>query len=121
MANPVVHFEIIGTDAQVLKDFYRSAFDWEIGPPVKGANTKDYAMVNPHGEGGIDGGIGGGVEGYGGHVTFYVGVPDLEAALAKIERLGGSTMMAPTDVPNGPRIALFSDPEGHMIGLVQQS
>ena len=118
MGNPVVHFEIIGSHVQALKDFYHSAFDWEIGPPMRSANTHDYGIVTTHGDG-INGGIGGGVEGYGGHVTFYVAVPDLDAALAKIESLGGSTMMAPTTIPNGPRVALFGDPEGHMVGLVQ--
>jgi predicted enzyme related to lactoylglutathione lyase len=28
-------------------------------------------------------------------------------------------MMPPNDVPGGPRIALFTDPEGHVVGLVQ--
>jgi predicted enzyme related to lactoylglutathione lyase len=27
--------------------------------------------------------------------------------------------MEPTQVPDGPRFALFSDPEGHVIGMVQ--
>jgi predicted enzyme related to lactoylglutathione lyase len=47
------------------------------------------------------------------------GVPNLEEALAKIEKLGGKTMMPPGQVLNGPRIALFLDPENHLIGLVQ--
>ena len=38
----------------------------------------------------------GGPEGYGGHVTFYIEVPDVEAALAKAEELGGSRIMGPT-------------------------
>jgi predicted enzyme related to lactoylglutathione lyase len=36
------------------------------------------------------------------HVTFYVEVPDLEAVLSKIESLGGSRVMDPEDVPEGP-------------------
>jgi predicted enzyme related to lactoylglutathione lyase len=117
MGNPVVHFEVIGKDPAALRTFYKQAFDWEI-EPVPGA-APEYAMARPHGEGGIDGGVGGGIEGYGGHVTFYVAVPNLDAALAKIASLGGSTMMPPEQVPGGPRIALFNDPEGHVVGLVQ--
>ncbi|MDB5028605.1 MAG: hypothetical protein JWO66_2294 [Candidatus Eremiobacteraeota bacterium] len=30
-------------------------------------------------------------------------------------------MMPPDQVPNGPRIALFTDPEGHVVGLVEAS
>jgi predicted enzyme related to lactoylglutathione lyase len=120
MGNPVVHFEVIGRDAKALQKFYGQAFDWEI-EPVRGGTDMEYAMARPQGqdEDGIAGGIGGGKEGYAGHVTFYVAVPSLEEALAKIERLGGTTMMPPDQVPNGPRIALFSDPEGHVVGLVQ--
>jgi predicted enzyme related to lactoylglutathione lyase len=119
MGYPVVHFEVIGKDAAALKDFYKQAFDWEIGPAMPAANN--YSMAMPNGEGGIDGGIGGGMTGYDGHVTFYVQVPDLAGALANIERLGGNTMMPPDQVPNGPRIALFTDPEGHVVGLVEAS
>jgi uncharacterized protein len=46
-------------------------------------------------------------------------VPDLEATLSKIEALGGSTVEEPTQVPDGPTIAMFSDPEGHVVGLLK--
>jgi len=118
MGNPVVHFEIVGKDSQALQRFYKQVFDWQIGPPIPGAGIS-YALVDPHGEAGINGGIGGGMDDYAGHATFYVQVPDLEAALAKIQSLGGTTMMPPDQVPGGPRIALFNDPEGHVVGLVQ--
>jgi predicted enzyme related to lactoylglutathione lyase len=77
------------------------------------------AMAHPGGDGGIDGGIGAAMDGGAGHVTFYVEVPDLEAALSKIESLGGSRVMEPEDVPEGPSIAMFADPEGHLVGLVK--
>ena len=75
-----------------------------------------YYMVNTGG--GIPGGVGSAMGGAG-HVTFYVEVDDLAAELARIEELGGSTIQPPMDVPNGPSIALFADPEGHVIGLVK--
>ncbi len=118
MGNPVVHFEVVGKDAPALQNFYKQAFDWEIGPPIPGAGIS-YAMAFPKAEGSINGGIGGGKEGYSGHVTFYVEVPNLEAALSKIEALGGGMVMPPDQVPDGPRIALFRDLEGHVVGLVQ--
>jgi hypothetical protein len=67
---------------------------------------------------GIGGGVGGAPEGYDGHVTFYIGVPDVEAALAKAESLGGSRMMGPDKVMEGIEIGLFNDPEGHLVGVV---
>jgi predicted enzyme related to lactoylglutathione lyase len=68
---------------------------------------------------GIGGGIGTGPEGYSGHVTFYVEVPDVEAALAKAESLGGSRIMGPEKMMDQIEIGLFSDPEGHIIGVVK--
>jgi predicted enzyme related to lactoylglutathione lyase len=59
------------------------------------------------------------MDGSAGHVTFYVVVPDLEATLSKIESLRGSTVMGPMEVPDGPTIAMFADPEGHLVGLVE--
>ena len=46
--------------------------------------------------------------------------PDVEAALAKAEELGGKRMFGPEAVP-GTEIELgqFTDPEGHLIGLVK--
>lgn len=116
MANPVVHFEVVGKDAKVLQDFYGKAFGWKVEPQ----SVPGYAMVYPGGEEGIDGGIGGGFPGMeSGHVTVYVQVPDVEATLKQIESLGGKTISPPMDVPGGPTIAQFADPEGHMIGLIK--
>jgi hypothetical protein len=65
-------------------------------------------------------GIGGGVAGSEkAMVTVYVGVDDLQAALDKAESLGGKTVSAPMDVPGGPSIATFTDPEGNVVGLVK--
>ena len=50
-------------------------------------------------------------------MTFYVEVPDVEAALAKAESLGGTRMMGPDKVMEGVEIGMFNDPEGHTIGL----
>jgi predicted enzyme related to lactoylglutathione lyase len=36
-------------------------------------------------------------EGMPGHVTFYVEVPDVEAALVRAEQLGGTRLMGPTE------------------------
>ena len=74
--------------------------------------------VSPDGVG-IGGGVGQAPEGYSGHVTFYIEVPDVEAALAKAESLGGSRMMGPDKVMDTIEIGLFNDPEGHLVGVVK--
>ncbi len=76
-------------------------------------------MARPEGGTGIDGGIGTSPQDYDGHVTFYIGVENVAATLAAIEKRGGKKMMGPEQVPGGPIIGLFEDPQGHVIGLVE--
>jgi predicted enzyme related to lactoylglutathione lyase len=120
MGRPVVHFEIIGTDVEKLKSYYSDLFGWEIDTN----NPMNYGVVQREGNTapdgtGIGGGVGAGPEGYGGHVTFYVDVPDVEQALAKAESLGGTRMMGPEKVMEQVEIGLFTDPEGHLVGVVK--
>jgi uncharacterized protein len=125
MPNPVVHFEIITRDPEAQIDFLRRAFDWNIDAqhPGSGVNIPKYFPVMPYGDfppsKGINGGVGGNGEEYEGHTTFYVGVQDVGKTLEKIESLGGTRIMGPDEVPNGPVIGLFKDPLGHVIGLVE--
>ena len=111
MHNPVVHFEILGRDQALLESFYKSVFDWKITPAMEG-----YSLVDTGSSPG--GGIGAMGEGRR-HVTFYVGVEDINAALALIESKGGQKAYGPHSAPDGSVFAGFTDPEGHLIGLVQ--
>jgi predicted enzyme related to lactoylglutathione lyase len=120
MGQPVIHFEIVGNDAKRLQNYYAELFGWEIDAN----NPLNYGVVTRDGNVNADGaGIGGGVMGmpggYAGHVTFYVEVPDVEAALAKAESLGGKRLMGPDQLPDGPEIGQFTDPEGHMVGVMK--
>ena len=115
--NPVVHFEVLGRDPSALRKFYGEAFGWQLGPTDEG--PQEYSMVHLKETGGIDGGIGKAPEGPG-HVTFYVGVADPQAALDEITKLGGKTIQPPIEVPGGVTFALFADPEGHVVGLVKE-
>ena len=109
--NAVVHFEIVGKDLPALETFYKSVFDWQITPAMEG-----YSLVKPGS--GIAGGIGAMGEGRA-HVTFYVAVEDVSAALELIESKGGKKAFGPHPIPDGGIIAGFLDPEGNLIGLVQ--
>jgi uncharacterized protein len=113
MANAVAWFEVAGGDFEKQKSFYAELFDWKL-TDMEGM---PYATIEA--DGGIPGGIGAAPEGRSGHVTFYVAVDELEPSLDKAESLGGKTTMGPMDIPGGGRIALFTDPEGHVIGLLQ--
>jgi predicted enzyme related to lactoylglutathione lyase len=122
MGQPVVHFEVIGKDAKKLQSYYSELFGWE----VDAENPLNYGSVPREGNTNTEGaGIGGGIAAgptpdYPGHVTFYVEVPDVEAALATAESLGGTRVFGPAPVP-GTEIELgqFTNPEGHLIGLTK--
>jgi predicted enzyme related to lactoylglutathione lyase len=121
MGQPVVHFEVIGKDADKLQSYYGELFGWDI----KADNPMKYGMVarddntSADGNVGIGGGVGSGPPGYEGHVTFYVAVPDVEAALAKAEELGGTRVMGPEKIMDMVELGQFKDPEGHVIGVVK--
>jgi uncharacterized protein len=121
MGRPVVHFEVIGKDGNRLQEYYSDLFGWEI----QSDNPLNYGIVSREGNTNADGaGIGGGVgqapDGYDGHLTFYVEVPDVEATLANAESLGGNRIMGPDEVPGmGLVLGQFTDPEGHLVGVIQ--
>jgi predicted enzyme related to lactoylglutathione lyase len=123
--HPVIHFEIVGKDPEALGKFFEDAFGWTLNAHAypEGAGIEKYIIAMPTGEEmpegyGINGGFGLVPEGYDGHVTFYVRVDHVEEALKKVESLGGTRMMGPQRVPNGPTIGLFKDPQGHVVGVV---
>jgi uncharacterized protein len=120
MGQPVVHFEVVGKDGEALRTYYSELFGWEIDAD----NPMNYGIVQRDGnlsdDGvGIGGGVGQGPEGYEGHVTFYIEVPDVEAALAKAKDLGGTRVMGPMTVNEEVELGQFQDPEGHLIGVVK--
>lgn len=115
MGRPVVHFEIMGEDGARLRAFYRALFDWEIDAD----NPHDYGVVATA-EGGIGGGVGGVVDGQSPHVTVYVEVPDVEAALARVEQLGGRRLMGPEEIMPGLEIGMLHDPSGNLLGVLRR-
>jgi predicted enzyme related to lactoylglutathione lyase len=123
MAQPVVHFEIIGNDPEKLRGYYGELFGWEFDTPSPVAQEvsepESYGFLNlvTSEDGiGVPGGVGGG-SGYPSHAVFYVGVPNVEAALQRAERLGGKRVMGPATSPSGLVVGHFRDPEGTLMGV----
>ena len=122
IGQPVVHFEIIGQDGGKLQEYYGELFGWEFDAD----NPMNYGVVtregNTNAEGaGIGGGVAAGPDGYEGHVTFYIEVPDVEAALTKAEGLGGTRVMGPETIMEPIELGMFTDPEGHLVGVVKSA
>jgi hypothetical protein len=51
-------------------------------------------------------------------VTFYVHTEDPQGTLRKVEAAGGRVLLPLTEVAPETTIALFADPEGHVIGIM---
>jgi predicted enzyme related to lactoylglutathione lyase len=124
MGRPVIHFEITGTDPERLQQYFGELFGWEYDTsnPVSDSISEHgrYGFVpryTAEDGTGVPGGVGGGPS-YPGHVIFYVGVPDVEQALAKAEELGGTRVLGPVRSPGTDLvIGHFHDPDGHLVGV----
>jgi predicted enzyme related to lactoylglutathione lyase len=51
----------------------------------------------------------------------YWDVPDIEAKLAEVTAAGATVKDAPRDVGGGRLVATFTDPDGNVLGLVQDT
>ena len=100
---PIVFFDIAGPDADKLKAFYAGNFGWDIDATL--------GIKTPH----LDGTL----RQDPAEKIIYIGVPDINAALAKITASGGSVAMPRTVIPNVATFALFTDPAGNRMGLVE--
>jgi predicted enzyme related to lactoylglutathione lyase len=124
MTGRVVHFEIPFSDGDRAQAFYRDAFGWNLqSMPGMG-----YTMVStgPAGEDGMPaepGYIGGGMFQAEGELTtpvITIDCDDIDAAVAEVERRGGTIVRTPEPVGDFGKAAYFRDPEGNLLGLWQQ-
>jgi len=105
-------FDISTPDAPRARRFFQELFGWPVN-----AIDETYALVGDAGE--PTGGIGqAGPEAPYTGIVVYFPVDDVNSALARAESLGGIRVLDPTDTPMS-RIAVFTDPDGNRIGLVQ--
>ena len=108
----IVHAEVVGKDGPALQKFWGEVFDWKQNTGFPGG----YAMTDAA-ESGIILGTGPARDGSGGWVTFYVWVDSIDETLAKVEALGGRVVMPKFSPAPGNTLAMFADPEGHIVGL----
>ncbi|MFI5614933.1 VOC family protein [Amycolatopsis sp. NPDC051903] len=108
-----VWFDVSTPDAARARRFYGELFGW----PVT-AIDGTYALIGEPAA--PSGGIGqaGPDSPYVGLVVYF-DVPSLEEALDKAEELGGKRTLDPVGLPDGNRMAVFTDPDGNPVGLRQ--
>lgn len=121
MSGRVVHFEIPFDDADRASRFYAEAFGWTLNHLPDMEYTQ--AVTGPSEAGPSEAGfINGGMTRRGlplAAPTVVIDVADIDAALATVEELGGTTLLARTSVGEIGWSAYFNDTEGNVIGLWQ--
>ena len=115
MSNEVIHWELGASDLHQERDFLAELFGWKITPA-----GPDYALVL-----GADPGIGGGLfqvsTGMRPYVAVYVRVDRIESTLSRAIALGATSVVGPTPLPGVGRFAMFEDPDGHLMGLLEEA
>jgi len=110
MATHVIHVEVVGKDGPKLQKFYADAFGWGLDTTtrrlrdVPGRERLTAASGRAHGR----------------RRARDVLRPHRrpKGTLARVEKLGGKVIMPLTQVAPETTIALFADPEGHIVGLM---
>lgn len=117
MAHKVVHWELMGSNGTELRNFYAELFGWDPQPLEA---VEDYFFISGD-ETGIGGAIGTGPERMPSYQTIYVGVPDVDAHLAKAEAAGGKVVVSKQTIPEVVTFGIFSDPAGNLVGVVEET
>ncbi len=120
-AGRFVWYELATTDVETAKAFYSSVVGWGAadastpgsnytiftagGAPVAGlaklqAGPQKAGEVPPQWRG-------------------YVGVDDVDAAISRAKKIGGTVHMPPTDVPNVSRFSVIADSQGATLALIE--
>lgn len=116
MSAPVVHWQMVATDPDAVAKFYRELFGWTISSK----NAMGYREVTA-GDGGIHGGVWPSPPDGHSFVQLFVGVPDVEAAVARATALGAAIIIPPTTLPDGDVMAILKDPCGMTFGVMRHA
>ena len=103
---PVVFFSIFGPEGEKLQQFYAGLFEWTIAASGEVTTTVSSPLPATIGKGMAE-------------TIVYVGVDDITATLAKVTARGGTIRFPRFEVPGRVVLAVFNDPAGNSIGLVE--
>ena len=114
MPNPLCHFELMTDDAARCKAFYGTVFDWKFDDEAMPGYTIVHTGQDP----------GGGVfarpkDAPHPCMNVYFTVQDIVKTLVHIREHGGKVLVPKTAIPGVGHFAMFTDPEGIVIGIMQ--
>lgn len=124
MMNPVVHFELPGTDMERMKKFYGDAFGWQLnqlGPEMGNYVMATTTETKPDGFPAEPGRINGGLYPNPGSdkPSVVIGVEDVQHHVKKVEEAGGKILTQPMMIPGVGMFASFQDTEGNRLSILQ--
>ncbi len=113
MPAPIVFFDVAGPDLEKQAAFYAAVFGWEasaaghvavpVAAPLPGLLRVEAAA------------------GFQPERVLYLGVEDITATLASVAANGGGPITPRMVVPGVVILALFTDPAGNRMGLVEMA
>jgi predicted enzyme related to lactoylglutathione lyase len=116
MQNPFVWHDLMTPDVAAAKTFYGAVVGWTFTEQMPA-----YTVANVEGDKGM-GGIMATPAELGSMHPFWAGyvyTPDVDAACARIKKLGGVIHREPWDIPDVLRMAVVGDPTGGNFNIMQ--
>jgi uncharacterized protein len=112
-------YELMTPDLEAAKDFYAEVVGWHVRETAP-ATTYSLFLAGEQPVCGLtDLPMEARAAGIKPHWIGYVGVDDVDAAAARIVRLGGAVHAPPADVPNISRFAVVADPQTAAFALLK--
>lgn len=109
--------ELMTTDMPAAKKFYREALGWEL----QDVNNPDMAYtIAKKGDREVAGIMGIPKDSADMPPSWgsYVTVDDVDARVARVQKLGGKLCVPARDIPNVGRFAVIADPQGAMLAMI---
>lgn len=126
MAADINHFEIHASDPDASMAFYKATLGWEF-IPFENPDPKapGYWLIMTRPEKGVTGGLmqrmgpapEKGAPVMGGTLIAYV--DDIDAAMERATKAGGSLAIDKMVIPNVGAVAYFHDPDNNIFGIMQ--
>jgi predicted enzyme related to lactoylglutathione lyase len=113
MPNPVVRWQILSPQPEKVAEFYRKLFSWE----ATKANALGYRELRSGTAASIDGGVWPAPPESPSFVQLFIEVPDVDASIAKAEKLGAKILVPKSVLPDGDTMAVLQDPTGMSFGI----
>ena len=114
MPSHLCHFELMSGDPAKAKAFYGSVFGWEFDEKSMPGYTIIQTGQDP--TGGLFPSPG---KTSGACMNAYFQVSDIDATLGRAKQGGAKVLVPKTAIPGLGHFAMFADPEGIAIGLME--